>query len=201
MRPPRLALPLYARHAQSALNYLCYALILCLYLVDLSFVRGILRCILQGQFLYKNEQTISRPALAGSVLVFTFCAAVHLFGDLPRPGPLAHGYNHGGLFIDFVGQRPISRLRLVSLDVLLLVLQAVLVELVYLSRVGFSDAQSLDDEERGELSEDYGKIVLQLGQGLSHFLKTHDDGDDDDDEVATTTAIPRQIPVPRHQQP
>lgn len=207
MRPPRIAVPLYMRHAQASLNYLCYAVILYVYLADLSFLRGLLRLILQSQFLYKRDQSISKFAIVWSGLVFVFCAAVHLFDEIPKPGPLAHGYNHGGLFVDFVGQRPLSRGRLVLLDVLLLFLHLLLVEVVYMAtlpgRSGgqSTDPQTLDDEERGELSDDYGKIILHLGVGLIHFMKVKDDDGDEDvtassTAASATTALPRTIPPP-----
>ena len=61
--------------------------------------------------------------------VFLSCLVVvllHVFSDAPSAGEAVRFYLHGGLLIDFVGERgPISKTRLVLMDGLVLVLQLV----------------------------------------------------------------------------
>jgi hypothetical protein len=49
---------------------------------------------------------------------------LHLFSSLPSAGEASRGYLHGGILIDFVGQRaPSSRLGLLMLDLVVLAVQ------------------------------------------------------------------------------
>lgn len=52
------------------------------------------------------------------------CMLVHLIFALPEAGETMRGYLHGGVIIDFIGQKaPTSRISLVLLDCLILILQ------------------------------------------------------------------------------
>lgn len=68
------------------------------------------------------------PAIRSQVLaVFlpaAMCLLAHLFGALPIAGEASRGYLHGGMIVDFIGQKPPStRLTLLGLDILILILQ------------------------------------------------------------------------------
>ena len=55
------------------------------------------------------------------------CVALHLYFSLPRAPEATHGYLHGGVLIDFIGQSaPTWKLHLVLLDAILLLLQLVM---------------------------------------------------------------------------
>lgn len=55
------------------------------------------------------------------------CMLVHLVSALPEAGETMRGYLHGGVIIDFIGQKaPTSRLSLLLLDCLILILQCVM---------------------------------------------------------------------------
>lgn len=55
---------------------------------------------------------------------------MHTFTRSPSASEAARGYLHGGILIDFVGQAPVSKLRLVVLDFLVFGLQLVMMALV-----------------------------------------------------------------------
>jgi len=59
---------------------------------------------------------------------------LHLFSSLPRANETSRGYLHGGIMIDFIGQKaPTSRLSLLLLDMAVLGLQCLMLA-VYLER-------------------------------------------------------------------
>lgn len=97
---------------------------------------------------------------------------LHLLFVHPDAGEETRGYLHGGLFIDFIGQKaPVSRLRLFMFDVLVMVLHLIMlgliVERVKTNSNGSSSTatpqdsttnpgQDLDAEERGVRRSDTG---------------------------------------------
>ncbi len=53
-----------------------------------------------------------------------FCALLHILSSRPQAGELTRGYLHGGIIIDFIGQKgPSSKLVLIFLDIVVLALQ------------------------------------------------------------------------------
>lgn len=59
------------------------------------------------------------------------CAFLHIVAVHPSACEEARGYLHGGLFIDFVGQKaPVSRIRLVAFDFLIMLIHLVMLGLV-----------------------------------------------------------------------
>jgi hypothetical protein len=48
----------------------------------------------------------------------------------PQAGEETRGYLHGGLFIDFIGQKPVSVLRLLSFDVLIFLIDFIMLALI-----------------------------------------------------------------------
>ncbi|KAB8542137.1 hypothetical protein FH972_025600 [Carpinus fangiana] len=78
-----------------------------------------------------RQSTSSSPQLALLTGTTILAITLHLFMAPPSAGEATRGYLHGGLFIDFVGQKAaspvISRLRLVALDVLSGGLQVIMV--------------------------------------------------------------------------
>ena len=99
------------------------------------------------------------------------CLLVHIFAAAPEAGEAVRGYIHGGLFVDFVGEKgPISKVKLVVFDTLIVALQIILlavdIERTELKKAmnkssanssdpSASPVQDLDSEERG-LHRDIG---------------------------------------------
>lgn len=77
------------------------------------------------------------------------CLLLHIIFSPPAAGEATHGYLHGGILIDFVGQEsPVSRIRLVVLDILTWVLQLVILALVLERRKIATSSGSRSDAEQ-----------------------------------------------------
>lgn len=127
----------------------------------------------------------------------------HNFFTHPEAGEATRGYLHGGLFIDFIGEKaPVSVLRLISLDIIILFIDFIMMGLVIervktvalasatADRTSTSDTrdtsgrqvQDHDSEERG---------VLQRGLGTALTASTSHDGGD----VESNGLGPRDSPT------
>lgn len=117
------------------LDIIIYCELAALYYMDCTFFLFALRVIVQLIFFTPKappfEPTRSQPyigAIFGSNLL---CAFLHLVAIHPSAGEETRGYLHGGLFIDFVGQKaPVSRIRLVTFDFLILLIHLVMLALI-----------------------------------------------------------------------
>ena len=129
---------------------------------------------------------------------------LHILFSPPAAGEAAHGYLHGSMIIDFVGQAsPVSRWKLVGLDMLCLVLQVVMmcltlekrnlqgkkkvmgavnrsvIDVVGERRIG----QDLDAEERGVLGSDNAGDIEMQDLGRTSRGRTGGDEDRERDEL------------------
>ncbi|KAL2000289.1 hypothetical protein VTN02DRAFT_3310 [Thermoascus thermophilus] len=155
------------------LDIMIYCELSALYYLDCSLISFAIRAIVQLIFFTPKappfEPTRNQPfigAIFGSNL---FCMLLHVLLARPEAGEETRGYLHGGLFIDFIGQKgPVSKVRLVMLDMLVMVLHFIMLGLV-LERVKTSGStgaatstpsddgavdQDHDAEERGVLRRD-----------------------------------------------
>lgn len=66
-------------------------------------------------------------AILGSNLI---CMVFHAFLIHPEAGEETRGYLHGGLFIDFIGQAPVSVYRLLSFDLLIFLIDIIMLALI-----------------------------------------------------------------------
>jgi hypothetical protein len=117
------------------------------------------------------DPTRNQPFIGAIFSSNLFCMLLHLLFVHPDAGEETRGYLHGGLFIDFIGQKaPVSRLRLVTFDILVMVLHLVMLGLI-VERVRTNSkgsaatstdtadtigntGQDLDSEERGVRRDD-----------------------------------------------
>ena len=75
-------------------------------------------------FLFPPQPITYRPYIAVILGVNMLCLLSHLIFAPPAAGEATRGYLHGGLLIDFVGQKsPVKRWQFMGLDILVLVLQ------------------------------------------------------------------------------
>lgn len=147
-----------------------------------SFIRLLLRACVQFLFLSPKPSFLPEPppnrpylgAIFGSGLL---CLAVHALFDPPEASEATRGYLHGGLAMDFIGQKgPTSKTHLILLDLLVLALQ--LVHLTALiTRLKVKEKASLptaapatapqptqdhDFEERGMLRSEHEPVDIEL---------------------------------------
>ncbi|KAK6330273.1 hypothetical protein TWF730_004768 [Orbilia blumenaviensis] len=152
-------------HMLRNLDIVTYCYFSYLYFLDTSFIRFLLRAIVQINLFAQRppnfpspQRTQKRSAVVSIVASTLMCFLLHLFSEPPSGSEATGGYLHGGMIIDFVGQEgPISRLRLISIDFVILILQLTMLT-VKVSKQELLDssgpnriipAQDLDSEERG----------------------------------------------------
>lgn len=101
--------------------------------ISCSFSRLVMRALVQYMYLTpKPEEFVKlmpppRPQMYTVFGSNGICMLVHLIFSLPEAGETMRGYLHGGVIIDFIGQKaPTSRLSLLLLDCLILILQCIM---------------------------------------------------------------------------
>ncbi|KAI9812433.1 MAG: hypothetical protein M1827_004664 [Pycnora praestabilis] len=110
-------------------DVLIYCELFIVYYMDCSLLRFLLRAIVQFFYLtpkpiYFPEPPKNRPYVGAILGTNLTCALLHIFLARPEAGEATRGYLHGGMIIDFVGQEgPISKFRLVIIDLLALTVQ------------------------------------------------------------------------------
>ncbi|KAJ6257825.1 hypothetical protein Dda_7614 [Drechslerella dactyloides] len=152
-------------HLLRNLDIVTYCHFSYLYFLDISFVRFLVRAIVQINLFaqrppnFPTPQRSQKRSAVISIFGSTFvCFLFHVFSEAPSASEATGGYLHGGMIIDFVGQEgPVSKFRLAFLDILILLLQLTMLA-VKVSKQDLLDssspnrgnpAQDLDSEERG----------------------------------------------------
>lgn len=149
------------------------------------------------------EPTRNQPFVGAIFFSNLFCILVHLLSARPEAGESTRGYLHGGLFIDFIGQKgPVSKLRLVAFDFLIIALHILMLGLI-LERVKIVSKratqrrprrnQDLDSEERGVLRRDDPETPAQSPDDEPSSSNTHY-GTADSPERAQLLADPAEGP-------
>ncbi|OAF61439.1 hypothetical protein VC83_02195 [Pseudogymnoascus destructans] len=113
------------------LDVLIYAELCFMYYNDCSLFRFLLRSITQLVFLSPAAKPPPIPGpspyIPALLSTNTLCAFLHLVTARPSGSELTRGYLHGGIIVDFIGQRaPSTKAVLVGLDILILLLQLVM---------------------------------------------------------------------------
>ncbi|KAI9806841.1 MAG: hypothetical protein M1833_002498 [Piccolia ochrophora] len=206
------------------LDLVIYAELAALYYFDCSFFSFFFRSIVQLYFLSPKPSFVldlPKPSpYVGAIFGTNFlCLIMHMVQSAPAAGDATRGYLHGGLLVDFVGQKgPTSKTRLGFLDLLVLLLQVVMLaahlehqELRHLSSssttstaadvVGeaVTSTQDYDAEERGVLrSETAHTDDIELQELSSSPAATHQagrTGGEEDGERDELLADPSESPT------
>lgn len=164
---------------------LIYAELSTIYYMDCSFLRFAFRGFVQFVFLTLKqppfpEQPAHRPVIAPLVGSNLICLLIHVLQSAPEAGEATRGYLHGGLAMDFIGQKgPSSRVVLVVLDLVVLALQLVHMAAGMARKrareaasspssiavggdaqpAGAQQQQDVEAEERGEHRAEYGAEI------------------------------------------
>ncbi|KAL6919932.1 hypothetical protein FSST1_003958 [Fusarium sambucinum] len=133
-RNPGLARKLeFVTHLLKSLDTLVFAELSALYYMECSMFRFILRSV--GQYLYLTPKDESFPFLMPASPIHVclvlipniICILLHILVPLPVGPDFHRGYMHGGLVIDFIGQKPpTSRFYYVLADVVILAVQCLM---------------------------------------------------------------------------
>ncbi|KAG6363346.1 hypothetical protein INS49_008443 [Diaporthe citri] len=123
----------FMTHLMSSLDVLVFAELCVLYYMDCSFARLVMRSLVQYMYLTPKPEDFLKLMPAPRPQIYTvfatniICMLLHLLLALPEASETMRGYLHGGVIIDFVGQKaPASRVGLLLLDCLVLMLQCVM---------------------------------------------------------------------------
>jgi hypothetical protein len=129
-----------------------------------SFFRLLLRVLFQVMFLTPKPKFVPptakhRPYLGALIGGNIICTLLHIFTHRPEAGELTRDYLHGGIIIDFIGQKgPTSKIHLVVVDLLITALQcfmlAVHVEETRLKEV-LAAPESVPLTTTGNMSQDH----------------------------------------------
>ncbi|KAJ5297087.1 uncharacterized protein N7443_007980 [Penicillium atrosanguineum] len=154
------------------LDILIYCELSALYYMDCSVVLFAIRAIVELIFFTPKappfDPTRNQPFVGAIIASNLFCMTFHAFFIRPEAGESTRGYLHGGLFIDFIGQKPVPVLRLLLFDLLIFLIDFVMLALIIerVKTVGMtptpstttntepvSEQQDHDAEERGVVRE------------------------------------------------
>ncbi|KAI1434593.1 DUF1746-domain-containing protein [Xylaria sp. CBS 124048] len=121
----------FLQHLCLNLDTLVYAELCILYYLDCSFLRLFIRWMAQTLFVSPKTDTIlAVPKYHVSAIVAPnlLCILLHLISAPLEAGEATRGYLHGGILVDFIGQKaPSSRFTLVMLDAVVLAIQCFMV--------------------------------------------------------------------------
>ncbi len=97
-----------------------------------SFFRLFIRWMAQTLFVSPKTQDslliVPNYHVSAIVAPNLFCMFLHLISSPPEAGEASRGYLHGGILVDFIGQRaPSSRFTLILLDAVVLAIQCLLI--------------------------------------------------------------------------
>ncbi|KAL8718520.1 MAG: hypothetical protein Q9225_004350 [Loekoesia sp. 1 TL-2023] len=120
-------------HLIRQLDIVIYCELSILYYMDCSLFSFLARS-LNHWFYFTPKPPLMSPIITWNrphiVMIFALnllSMLLHAISTPPTAGEAVRGYQHGGLLIDFVGQKsPVPRWRLVAYDLLILVLQLVM---------------------------------------------------------------------------
>ncbi|CCX30787.1 Similar to Uncharacterized protein C4D7.11; acc. no. O14175 [Pyronema omphalodes CBS 100304] len=186
----------FLSHMLRSCDVIVYLNLTYLYFLDNSFLRLLLRGAMH--FLFLTPKLIAVPfppsqrmPILGLFGVTGLCILQHLWEPAPRAGELTHGYLHGGMIVDFIGQRPTSKFRLLFMDLFILFLQTCMLSLLIVKQelapssssgptgltglVGLAaglrgDAQPRSDEEVE--AEERGEVGVEEPTRSEEFLVT-----------------------------
>ncbi|OJD21887.1 hypothetical protein ACJ73_06767 [Blastomyces percursus] len=154
------------------LDMLIYCELSAVYYMDCSILHFTIRAIVQFIFFTPKagplpETSTSAPPIVTVFLSNITCMALHYVSSAPMAGEASRGYLHGGLFIDFIGQKgPVSKFRLFLFDLLIFGMQLIMLCVILekdrakqLARPADAanrtpNLQDHDSEERGVAPED-----------------------------------------------
>ncbi|KAK4099797.1 DUF1746-domain-containing protein [Parathielavia hyrcaniae] len=177
-------------HLRKTLDMIVVAYICTLYYMECSLFRFLIRLCPHYSFLTPRDEVRlpgGQPPIYLVLAPSVLCILAHLSFALPDAGEATRGYLHGGVIIDFIGQKPPrSRLAFLLFDLVILAVQclmlAVLQEQEKLKKAVLPRARPVGDqtgqapapapettqdhdaEERGVLRDD--ETYLGEGRGL-----------------------------------
>ncbi|KOS16933.1 DSC E3 ubiquitin ligase complex subunit 4 [Escovopsis weberi] len=126
----------FVTHLLKTLDLVVFAELSALYYMECSIFRFALRILGQSIYLTPKDESFpllmpaSRIHLLVIVVPNIICMLLHLLAAQPQGPDFHRGYQHGGLIIDFIGQKPpTSRMYYICADVLILAVQCLMLSI------------------------------------------------------------------------
>ncbi|KAK4158125.1 DSC E3 ubiquitin ligase complex subunit 4 [Chaetomidium leptoderma] len=117
-------------HLQKSLDRIVFVYICTLYYMECSFVRFLLRLAPHYSFLTPKDGLLlpaDHPHIYTIFVPSVLCILAHIFFNVPEAGEATRGYLHGGVIIDFIGQKPpTTKLAYLSFDLVILAAQCLM---------------------------------------------------------------------------
>ncbi|KAK0628419.1 hypothetical protein B0T17DRAFT_470150, partial [Bombardia bombarda] len=128
----------FVNHLQKSLDMVVIAYICTLYYMECSFLRLLLRFLPHFIFISPKDTNLLLPAHRPHVFAIfvpnLLCMILHIVLPPPQGSEATRGYLHGGVIIDFIGQKPpTSRFSFWCLDLVILAVQCLMLA-VHLER-------------------------------------------------------------------
>ncbi|RDW86687.1 DSC4 family protein [Aspergillus mulundensis] len=128
------------------LDILIYCELSALYYLDCSIVLFAIRAVSQLIFFTPKappfDPTRNQPFIGAIFASNLFCMIFHNFFSQPEAGEATRGYLHGGILIDFIGQKaPVPLTHLLFLDLLVMILNIVMLGLI-IERVKLAESRN-----------------------------------------------------------
>lgn len=163
-----------------------------------SIILFLLRAIVQLIFFTPKaspfDPTRNHPYIGAIFASNLFCMASHKLVAQPDVGEELRGYMHGGLFIDFIGQKgPVSVVRLLVMDFLVLMIDFIMlglvierVKMVEISKGVDSQTTTTTNTSGDETQQDHDSEERGVLRGTR--TRTGEDGIELDDLGTNTTS-------------
>ncbi|EAA36213.2 hypothetical protein GE21DRAFT_868 [Neurospora crassa] len=121
----------FMSHLQRNLDMIYFAYLCTLYYMECSFLRLFVRIIPHFMFITPKEGPVLLPAERPHVFAILgpnlICILAHIISAPPVAGEATRGYLHGGVIVDFVGQKPpTTRLGPLFFDAVILAIQCLM---------------------------------------------------------------------------
>ncbi|KAJ5357917.1 hypothetical protein N7541_005075 [Penicillium brevicompactum] len=149
------------------LDIFVYCQLSALYYMDCSFPLFAIRAAVQSVLFTPKappfEPRRNQPFINGIILSNLICMLFHVFFIHPEAGEETRGYLNGGLFIDLIGQHPVSVLRLLSFDLLIFFVDIILLALTIerVNILGSSTPASPEPASTSNANTDQGTAEYQ----------------------------------------
>ncbi|KAJ5377330.1 uncharacterized protein N7496_004739 [Penicillium cataractarum] len=186
------------------LDILIYCELSALYYMDCSVTLFAIRAIVQLIcFTPKSppfDPTRNQPFVGAILASNLVCMIFHAFFIRPEAGEATRGYLHGGLFIDFIGQKPVPVFRLLVFDTLILLVDVVMLALIIerVKTVGTKGQASLSPNGNATTNANADTNTAQAGQqdhdAEERGVRTSEDGGDINDSRENDTTNTSPVP-------
>ncbi|KAJ5651961.1 hypothetical protein N7507_009387 [Penicillium longicatenatum] len=183
------------------LDILIYCQLSALYYMDCSIVLFAIRAFVELIFFTPKaapfEPTRNQPFVTAIIGSNLLCILFHAFIINPEAGEATRGYLHGGVFIDFIGQKPVPVFRLISFDILIFLVDFLMLGLIIerVKTTALSSPSTTTTTTASSTNADAGTETAEPGQTEGQDHDAEERGvirgteEANDDNISTTPPV------------